>query len=219
MPRLTESIAARFEEATRGGWRCALRLLTISLRTTGDPVRDRRELGASWRRFYQAMHRWLGAHAYAGVYEVTPGSQGLGHVHMHVAVVWPRFVAYGRVRKLWLAAARGDSSRIDISTRGGDAERAAGYLAKYLSKGSEALTDELAGRVVAAFYGVRAVTASRRFWVPRCGCARCGQPVVRTDDITAASPWSVVGRAWLAGELGTARAGPESAGLHPPSRP
>lgn len=192
MPRMTESIRARLADAQAGGWRVALRLLTISLRTTGDPVRDRRELGASWRRFYQAMHKWLGAHAYAGVYEVTPGSTGRGHVHMHVAVVWPRFVAYGRVRALWLAASRGDSERISISTRGGDAAAAAGYLAKYLSKGSEELAPALAGKVVAAFYGVRALTASRRFWIPRCGCPRCGERIVRWDAPSSSAAHAAV---------------------------
>jgi hypothetical protein len=196
LPRLTESIVARLEEKQRGGWRAAVRLLTLTIRTSGDPVRDRAVLGEAWRAFYKSMHRWIGRHHYAGVYEVTPGSTGRGHVHMHVAVVWPRWVDYGRVRSLWLAAARGESERIDISTRGGDAKAAAGYLAKYLSKGSERLQPELAGKVVAAFYGVRAITASRGWWVPRCGCSRCGEPVRRCDESSGAFdrvglPWDV----------------------------
>lgn len=128
------------------------------------------------------MHKWIGRHAYAGVYEVTPGTDGRGHVHAHVLLVWPRWLDYGRVRSLWLAASRGSSTRIDIRGIDCDARRATAYVCKYMSKGSEALAPDLAGRVIAAFYGRRAITASRRFWLPTCGCRTCGERVRRDPD-------------------------------------
>ena len=192
-PRLMESIGARVVEAEAGGHRVAIRLVTLTVRTTGDVDRDRAELGEAWRRWYKALHKWIGRHAYAGVYEVTPGETGRGHVHAHVMVVWPRWLDYGRVRRLWLAAAGGRSTRINIVGVSGDARRATAYMCKYLSKGSEELAPDLAGRVIAAFYGRRAITASRKFWLPRGGCSHCGQVIRRADDLAVPSRWDVVG--------------------------
>jgi hypothetical protein len=175
--RIHESLQARVLDEQRGGARVSLRLVTLTVRHTGDVAADRLQLGDSFRRWYQAMHKWVGRHHYALVYEVTPGTDGKGHVHAHVAILWPRWIDYGRVRTLWLRASQGASERIDIQGVGCNSRRASRYIGKYLSKGSEQLAPELAGRTIAAFYARRAITASRRFWVPRCGCRACGQAV------------------------------------------
>ena len=174
--RLTDGLSRAWDRATAGGARCGLRLLTLTVRHSGDLDRDRRALVDGWRGFYKRAHAWLGRYAYAAVWEVTPGRDGLGHVHLHVAVIWPRFVPYGKVRTLWLRACP-ESERISIVGGSGGVEKAANYLAKYLSKGVElgGFNDELQASILATFYNAHLVLTSRKFWGPKtCDC--CGQP-------------------------------------------
>lgn len=171
--RITESLERAVAE---GPARARLRLLTLTVRHSGNVDEDRRALARGWRAFYKSLHRWLGRHAYVGVWEVTPGRDALGHAHLHVAIVWPRFVAYGRVRRLWLRACP-ESRRINIQTAQKGAHGCAQYLAKYMSKGVDTagFTDDLKARIVASFYNARLVLTSWRFWGPKtCDC--CGMP-------------------------------------------
>ena len=103
--RLRKGIEARWSEARASelpGWRTQHRLvlMTISARHTGDLDADRRTISDGWRRFYKSMHEKYGRHHYSWVWEVTPGEDGLGHVHAHVAVIWP-FIDWSDVRARW----------------------------------------------------------------------------------------------------------------------
>lgn len=219
--RLTDSLGLHIERAITGGNRVGVRMLTFSLRTSGDVPRDRAQLGEAWRTFYQALHRWMGRFVYAGVYEVTPGTTGLGHVHMHVVVVWPRWVNYARVAKLWRDASKGNSTRISIVGGSNNGRRAASYLAKYVSKGvdTSAMSEELVGGILAAFYNQRQFTTSTKFWSPKPVCNACGEHAhrcegfrgsivdsVAADDVTDDRP------AAAAHADGGARAGPDECG-------
>jgi len=163
---------------TRGAQRWRVVLLTLTVRHTGDIEADRAALMAGWRGLYKAMHRraW-GRFPYVGVIEVTPGRDGLGHVHAHVAAVWP-WRDWSMVAKLWRQSCP-QSTRINIqqarSTSG-----AAKYLGKYLSKGTQDanFTPELRASVVAGLYNTRQVFTSVRFWVAWVPCCqKCQAPV------------------------------------------
>jgi hypothetical protein len=157
-------------------------LLTLSVRHSGSVERDRAELADGWRAFRKAYWRKYGWFPFCGVYEVTPGVDGLGHIHGHVAVVWP-WRDWHDIREMWLAACP-SSERITLVAdrrdgRQSTAGSVANYLAKYLAKGSqgEEFTPELLTRVIAGTYNTRWVFSSRGFWqifeplCKRCNCA------------------------------------------------
>ncbi len=167
----------------RRGERPQIVLMTLGVRHTGDVQTDRDALSSGWRAFYKALHRRGLAGPYVGVWEATSGRDGLGHVHMHVAIVWP-FVDWGLVRELWVASCP-ESEVIDL--KGSKPRRdgrpttgwsAANYLGKYISKGVsfEGMGEILAADVVAASYNQRLVITSRKFWQPwdRPHCECCG---------------------------------------------
>jgi hypothetical protein len=154
-------------------------LVTLTLRHSGDLEVDRKALAGGWRRLYKSLHDEYGKFPYVGVWEVTPGADGKGHLHMHVAVVWP-WRDWSHVRALWLRACP-ESERITFVAgrrdgRRSDPKSVANYLGKYLSKGIETIdyTPELRTRIVAASYNTRWVFTSRRFWITFVPlCQRC----------------------------------------------
>jgi len=159
-------------------------LATLTIEHSGDVERDRRDLAAGWRAFYLAIRRRYGTFAYVGVWEVTPGTDGLGHIHAHVAMVWP-WRDWSECAALWTQSCP-RSTRIDFrgARRDGkpsDPKSVANYLGKYLAKGMEAegFTPELRANVVAGTYNTRWVFSSRRFWqpfVPK--CQACQQRII-----------------------------------------
>lgn len=165
--RLAEALPRALSAAAVPGFRRHHRvvLATFSQRHSGDLSADRKALADGWRRFYLSYVRRYGSFSYAGVWEVTPGSDGRGHVHIHVAVIWP-YRDWAVLRRLWLDACP-TSSRVSFEASN-TPERCARYLAKYLSKGVDGaeFTPELRARVSAAMYANRSVFTSRRFWVP-----------------------------------------------------
>lgn len=190
--RLTDSLTGRLVEH-RARWRGdprkapIIHLVTLTVQHSGDLVRDREDLALGWRGLYLDLKADLGdAMAYALVWEVTPGRDGLGHVHAHVALIAPWF-DYGDARRAWLRACP-RSQRISFvpdAKRARTPRMAAQYLAKYLSKGVEhrSFDEFLRAQVAAAFYNQRSVTTSHRFlvaWTP-C-CPQCGQNIVADVD-------------------------------------
>lgn len=163
-------------------------LLTLTTRHSGDIAADREAIAKGWRQMYKMLHRrgW-GKFPYVGVWEVTPGHDGKGHVHAHVAVLWP-FRDWGVVRKLWLKACP-TSERITFVASRQDKKpsspRSVGnYLSKYLSKGVQTaeFSTQLRADVAAASYQARWVFTSRKFWVPWVPlCPGCGEPRVRAQ--------------------------------------
>jgi len=159
-------------------------LLTLTVRHSGSVDEDRDALARGWRAFYKRLNAAYGRFPYVGVWEVTPGTDGTGHVHAHVAVIWP-WRDWGECREMWLQSCP-ESERITFVARRRDGldsspRSVAKYLSKYLSKGLQTaeFSPELRTRVVAMMYGQRSVFTSRRFWqafVPLCCACQC--PVV-----------------------------------------
>lgn len=179
---------AREQWRREGCWqwgRPAIVLMTLTIKHSGDVARDRSELSDGWRKFYKRLHAHGWARPYCGVWEATSGRDGLGHVHMHVAIVWP-WVCFSEVQRLWrLSCPR--SKVIDLGAqkkgrRDGaptTGKSAANYIGKYISKGADFSTMDqtLAADIVAASYNQRTVITSRRFWVAweRPPCTECGE--------------------------------------------
>jgi hypothetical protein len=152
-------------------------LITLTGEHSGNLTTDQTALSDGWRKLYKRMHEEHGAFSYAGVWEVTPGTDGLGHVHLHVAAVW-RYRDWGRIREQWLRACP-TSQRITFVGRRKDgkdssAASVAKYLGKYLSKGADlsAFGPALRAEVSAAFYNQRSVISSAYFFHRALKCCR-----------------------------------------------
>lgn len=179
--RLGMRIRAGLEAALSARPGEMLVLITLTLRHSGDVALDRERLSEGWRKFTKAFWKTYGKFPYVGVWEVTPGDDGAGHMHMHVAVVWP-WRNWSDVRGMWLDACP-ESERISFVARRRDGRQsdpksAANYLGKYLSKGlqTDEFSAELRTRVVAGTYNTRWVFTSRHFWltfVPTCQRCNC----------------------------------------------
>jgi hypothetical protein len=199
---------ARWSRA-RFGRRPGIYLITLTMPHGGDIERDRRVMGEAVRRLFKIANarRWW--KTYALTYEVTPGDDKLGHVHAHLAVI-SQWVPYDELHAVWRVAMPG-ALVLDVQApRGADAaSSAAGYLAKYVTKGVEVaeFTGRKAGELLAAFRGRRKVTTSRGFWVPpdiTCPC--CGErfrPTGAPQSLQSIAPAAVLrsmaerARVWL----------------------
>ena len=168
-------------------------LLTLTIRHSGDVALDRARISKAWVRFRAWLHKRIGAPAFAKVWEFTDGTDGKGHVHLHVATVWP-FVEFGELHEEWKRATEGHGTHVDVS-RGKhgkpvSSKHAAGYLAKYATKGSVSESLELLGAWVRAITGRRRVTTSRRLTAPPepFGCWTCYWPRWRVAWIRPHGP-------------------------------
>lgn len=173
--RIIHGLGLAWERSTAGGMRRALRLSTLTVRHRGTFAEMVDRLARAWRTFYKRTREWLGAFPYVGVWEVTPGRDGLGHPHLHVAWIGPRFVPYGKLLGLWRRAIGDVGARINHVASNGTVARCANYLGKYLSKGVElsGFNDELRADTLATFYNRHLVLTSHKFWGPRlCDCCQ-----------------------------------------------
>lgn len=163
------------------GMRPQIVLMTMTTEHTGDVGADQGAIALGWRKLYKAMHADYGAFPYCGVWEVTRGRDGLGHVHLHVAVIW-RYRDWARVREQWIAACPSSQYLTLVAKRkDGKASSPSSvgkYLGKYLGKGADVAGFEprLRAEVSAAMYNQRSVVASAHFWrrVEKC-CAKCNE--------------------------------------------
>lgn len=175
---LQREVSAWGSEGGRG-MKPQLVLLTLTQKHSGNLAADQQALAEGWRKLYKRMHEEHGAFPYAGVWEVTRGTDGLGHVHMHIACVW-RYRDWGRIREQWLRACP-SSSRLTFVAKRRDGKASSPssvgkYLGKYLSKGADAgaFDPMLRAEVSAAFYNQRSVISSSYFFhrVEKC-CSKC----------------------------------------------
>src|SRR5436853_3666235 len=90
-------------------------LLMLSQEHSGDLAKDQQALAEGWRKLYKRMNEDDGWFPYVGVWEVTSGRDGLGHVHMHIACVW-RYRDWKRVRAQWERACP-SSQYLDIADK------------------------------------------------------------------------------------------------------
>jgi hypothetical protein len=191
--KVIPGLKQRTEEA-RAAWRGVVRivLITLTVRHSGLLDVDRARIEAGWRAMRKKLHKSIGQFHFVMAWECTPGRDGLGHVHAHVAAVLP-FVDFGALRSTYVRATSGQGLRVDFSVkpkkRKGQRsahqwthEHAANYLAKYVSKGVQLgdFEPQLAARVVSAFAEKRMVTPSKGLYVHRAhNCKACGQPFVK----------------------------------------
>ena len=186
-------------EATGGHPRWGL--LTLTVRHSGDPATDRRRILAG----FTSLRKWLHRHfhrapPYALLWEITPGEDGRGHVHAHVALQIPALSKpkFSEFRNVWLSAVP-ESRQFNYQLAKKGPVGAARYLAKYLSKTVSVAEfgPELAALAVASQYGQRVVSASQRFWIASTApkCRTCHQlwelvdkpqPLVRMNALLVA---------------------------------
>lgn len=168
-------------------------LLTLTQKHSGNLVADQTALAEGWRKLYIRMHEEHGRFPYAGVWEVTPGWDEWGHVHLHIACVW-RYRDWGRIREQWMRACP-TSQRITFVAKRKDGKPSspssvAKYLGKYLSKGVDvaAFNPHLRAEVSAAFYNQRSVISSVGFFHREDKyCRKCGE-CFRLEEVPKESP-------------------------------
>ena len=176
------------------GERPELTLVTLTVRHSGDLRADRRTIMQGLRGLQKRLwHVDGGAAPYVAAWELTPGLDGLGHVHCHVAAVWPR----RDLRALdaaWAELTDGAGTTVDVvgpgkaaraarargETRSASdgAKGAAYYLAAYVDAGgmSGDVPPAMAAEWLAAMRGQRAWHASAGLetkkeplpWTPCC---------------------------------------------------
>jgi len=207
--RLVKAMVAHQTGATRA-WEAAGKrpgghprwgLLTLTVRHSGDPATDRRRILAG----FTSLRKWLHRHfhrapPYALLWEITPGEDGRGHVHAHVALQIPALSKpkFSEFRNVWLSAVP-ESRQFNYQLAKKGPVGAARYLAKYLSKTVSVAEfgPELAALAVASQYGQRVVSASQRFWIASTApkCRTCHQlwelvdkpqPLVRMNALLVA---------------------------------
>lgn len=213
--RVRESLTVHVA-AARADWRQRRRgrvpdvyLLTLTARHTGDLLADRARMARAWDALRDVGRAWWSA--YVATWEATPGVDGEGHCHLHVAAV-SAWVPYDELRAAW-SRALGEPARVHVSPpRGRRASRnAASYVAKYVSKGVQLSewTPEKAAELLASARGRRAVMTSRRFWQlrpARCRCCnRQHELVGMPEGLAALAPGAVL-RAHVAARDGAAGA-------------
>jgi hypothetical protein len=184
--RITRSMRTHLRASKRAwlkhrrGMPPGIYLITLTGPHSGDLEADRARLGAAWRRLTKDAHagRWWST--YALTWEATPGADGLGHVHAHVAVI-SSWVPYEELHASWERAMPG-AKVLDVqapSRRRAEAQSAANYLAKYVTKGCDPreFTGRKAGELLCAFRGKRKVTTSAHFWFKTDPvCTKCRTP-------------------------------------------
>jgi len=165
---------------TRIGMLPGVYLVTLTVAHSGSIEQDRDHLGKAWRRLTKIAQRekWWGA--YALTYEVTPGRDGLGHVHLHLAAI-SSWIPYDRLHEAWREVSGARVLDVSAPRAATKAARAADYLSKYVTKGVDpaVFTGAKAGELIVAMRGKRRVTTSVGFWTPvrdrEACCPTCGQ--------------------------------------------
>lgn len=197
-----------------GGWRAKIRivLVTLTVEHSGDVKADRDRILRGWQNVRKRYHDEWGRFPSVLVWEVTPGTDGKGHVHAHVACVWPHR-DWKKIRRWWIAGTHDGRSEYQLKQRGieptsrinlscgfrfknqkrttpkheATPRSMARYLAKYISKGADSseFSSQLTARVSAAFYNQRSIVTSHRFWLPReLKCPCCGQMKTRARGLS-----------------------------------
>lgn len=168
----------RAKRATdRKGQKPGIYLVTVTVPHAGGVAAQRSAIGKAWRGLTKIANKYGWWSAYAATYEATPGADGRGHVHLHVAAI-SSWIPYDELHAHWRRLAPG-ALIVDVQAPRADrsARTAANYLAKYVTKGVEAseFTGQLAGELLVANRGKRRVTTSVDFWQLAAGpCRECG---------------------------------------------
>lgn len=146
--KLLEGIA-RAEREARYAWSRGPRirgteprssLLTLTVRDSGDAVRDRETITQGWKR----LRAWLAKRGLRRIpfvlaWEVTDGTAGVPHVHAHAAVVWP-YVPTRELGAAWVRATEGAAEMQGADLEPMSPAKASDYAAKYATKGCDPAT-------------------------------------------------------------------------------
>jgi hypothetical protein len=196
-----------------GGWRSKIRIVLVTLTVvhSGDVRADRDRILRGWQNVRKRYHEEWGRFPSVLVWEVTPGTDGKGHVHAHVACVWPHR-DWKKIRRWWISGTHDGRSEYQLKQRGieptsrinlscgfrfknqprntpkqeATPRSMARYLAKYISKGADSsdFSEQLTARVSACFYNQRSIVTSHRFWLPReVKCPCCGLAKTRARGL------------------------------------
>lgn len=186
-------------------------LVTLTAPHSGDLDADRKRIATGWARLRAWLHHRQGSLPYLLCWEITPGSDGTGHVHAHVLTLWP-WLDYGDLNRAWSRAVRAESARIDVQ-RARSHRGAARYVQKYATKGCAAMGGTVAAGWYRATYGRRWASTSIGWWCgtdnrsecPVCGCVWELQRYETHLDLDA---WTARGPPVHARADGTGAAGP-----------
>jgi len=149
-----------------------LTMMTLTVRHSSDIAADRERINLGWRRFRAWLWHRVGARPFVLVWEFTPGDDGKGHPHAHVAIPLP-FIEYDKCREEWERATDGAGLVLDFSANKkakGNAKAVSAYLAKYISKGAFSLDEneesaDLWCAWISSSWGKRLLSSSRGFWL------------------------------------------------------
>jgi hypothetical protein len=174
----------RLNHARPRGERRFARMLTLTMRNSGDVAHDLDTITTGWARLRAWFaKRGLRRIRFVRVVEITKGedvergraTSALGHVHAHV-LVWLPFVAYDEASAEWSRATNGESTGLGkiLPLRGGS-HGAAVYVGSYATKGYQ-LDGDLAAEWWAASYGRQIVSTSVGLFGPLSrACPECGK--------------------------------------------
>lgn len=201
--RLADQTTAWARDGRRRGKRPQIVLVTLTIprKLDGEPLSlaDRRaRLVDGWRKLRQWLHRRIGAFPFVMLPELTPGSDGTGHLHYHAVCVWPWW-DWGSAQAEWRrATGLPDANPPDMRVVR-NPKTAAHYVAKYATKGvnvdGNGMTAELVADFVTTFYGKRRILPSVGWWVPMDPprCPKCAEGICVTERpapvIAAAAAW------------------------------
>lgn len=118
------------------GKRPGARLITLTVRSTGDATRDRHTISEGWKRFRAWLQKRQGSAPFVLCWEVTDGEGSGPHVHAHAVVVWP-FLAVKEAAAEWVRATRGAAEAQGFDLKSTTVEKGARYAAKYATKGCD----------------------------------------------------------------------------------
>lgn len=174
------------------GLRPEITLLTFTVSHSGDLQNDHDTIAHGIRGLWKRHgHIDGGSAPYVCAWEMTEGRDGLGHVHAHVAAVWPKrdFRALDRA---WSELTQGRGTAVDVVgpgkaakrarakgiTRSASAGNAASYIAAYVDAGgmSDRVPVPLAAAWLGTMRGQRTWTTSQNVdthrepeaWTPCC---------------------------------------------------
>ncbi len=163
------------------GERPEWKLVTLTVRHSGDLQADRARIVRAWKRWRQWLWKAIGKFHFAMTWELTAGRDSRGHLHAHVSALLPWF-DFSAARSEWKRAIGDEDAVIHFERARKGGGGAAHYLAKYASKGVELdeMPPNLAANAIAANYGQRLINTSQHFWrdPPRI-CPSCHARFVR----------------------------------------